>query len=416
MNRCALGLVLTALALVPVPVSVQAESYFLDQFAATADQRASWQAGMDAFARFAATDEFIGRRADQTDSATREALDEHCLVSRQTCLVHISNNRAAILSALPSNPLYWQNFWALFEHNIGTHPGHEIHAQNLKLLEGMKWWYLRDLADDGQLNLDQLMTVFEGLSFWLAEHHTIISRNIYRALQMEMRDQISFAMGQASRQRDTDALLRLSAATQPIPPAALSVGQIFWLERDYARHNYLLELDEDGTIDVEARLLDAPPDMDLNVARSLLEDPEGFVNRDLDILAQHYVPQSTMSWSRYWREGISVVDESAFELPIYGAVIGPSYASYINSDRHAVFGQFLLQALADIYAGRVSPGLPARPAPSLWRWQWVAEAPSKLCLVSDEIHAKTRLTQQRPFERKCVIYYDERTIESVHVP
>ena len=51
MNRGALSLVLTALALTPVPIAAQAESYFIDQFAATADQRAMWQAGMDAFAR-----------------------------------------------------------------------------------------------------------------------------------------------------------------------------------------------------------------------------------------------------------------------------------------------------------------------------------------------------------------------------
>lgn len=399
----------------------QPHRLFLDEYAPTEDELAQWAENLELLVKFGEVPEFLGREISDRDKDVRAELEQACVVqSFVDCQAYMRTNRLSVMRAMPDNPLYWEHFWQLLKLSNLLDLSRSMTEQmdgHQRLLMTTYWWFYRDLADDGRLEIDRALALQEAISRWLTSHQTLITRMIAVAMQGIAFDQMSFAMAQASRDRDIKQLNQLAQATRPVNAADMSWGPILWAELEWGIRTVLKDRAKNPSseMDIRAALAQTAGEAEDSAMRMMLQDPETFLRRNNDVLARHYVPISTMPWADYWSKGIPPIDEQDFDVPSFALIGAPAYESYITVERAARFQMFLFPALADIYAGRVSPGIPARPAPAHWRWDWQEGRQPKLCLIGDEIHPTTRQMPHESAEQLCVEYYDEAAVEQLHL-
>lgn len=240
----------------------------------------------------------------------------------------------------------------------------------------------------------------------------MIGRMITVAMRGIAFRQVNFAMAQAGRDRNESALRDLIEATSMLPVEENSFGKMFWMEREYgARYlEKFITSPEWQALDVETLIFDVPPELDPDLVREAIADPISLQKFQLDVFAKHYIAEGVKPWHQYWSEGIDPLSGSS--LGLINTATAPAYAKYIATDRYNNFFSTVFAALADIYAGRASPGLPGRPAPAHWRWEWQEDPLPMICLVSETVHPSTKQSTDDGPEKLCLEYFDEQIVSS----
>ena len=391
--------------------------YYLDQFAPSAEERAGWQEARQLFNEFVATPEFIGREVSEQDINVRADLDKACTyeIDMKGCQAYIRQHRFQILTALPDNPLYWQRFWALLQVNPHTFLDSDDRPDYQRLMPATYWWFYRDLARDGRLEIDDALALQTGLNHWLKSHHTLIGRMMTIAMRGIAFRQINYAMAQASRDRDESALRELTKLSAMRPFEEVSFGKMLWMEREYgvAYLEKIIASPEWQSADIDTLIYERPPELDPKIARELLANPVAFQKSDADIFAKHYVAESFKPWGQYWSEGVAHLSDEGSGLSLLNASSATAYTAYLATDRYSNFIYTVFAALSDIYTGRASPGLPGRPPPTHWRWEWQEDAVPMICLVSETLHPTTRQgTEEDGVAKLCLEYFDEQFVSA----
>ena len=386
--------------------------YFLDQFAPSEQEQAGWQEAQAVYRKFAATPEFVGGEITKQQLQVRADLEDACMITFKDCQTFLKLNRNKILHALPDNPMYWRRFWEILEVNVHTFSDSDDFPDYQPLIPATMYWFYRDLLLDGELDGDKALALQKGLNLWLTSHRNLIGHVMTIAMRGIALQQMNYAMAQASRNRDEEALAALIQANRPPTLSEISFGPTIWMEREPNIAALESLITEPAWLegDWQALELNPPPDMDPAVLLRFSKDPTSFYLRDTDLLAKHYVPESIKPWDLYWSEGVDEINAADYEVEFLSALIGPAYAAYIATTRYSVFHAHVFDALADIYTGRASPGLPGRPAPTHWRWDWQEGPYPKVCLVNDSAHPSTKEGSKGPLEM-CLEYYDEKAVE-----
>ncbi|XOV83152.1 MAG: hypothetical protein ACFHXK_20155 [bacterium] len=98
---------------------------------------------------------------------------------------------------------------------------------------------------------------------------------------------------------------------------------------------------------------------------------------------------SERSFSAFWSQGVDLTTSGAVQQSLFSfgedSDYGPVFATYVVTLQQGWVHARVVAALGDIYAGRVTPGLPARPDPSPWQWAW-RDDPEQLCLIPAAVH------------------------------
>jgi hypothetical protein len=391
-----------------------ARKAILDQYTPTQAQLAEWANSYDVMLQFSLTREFAGKHNLKKSDAFRTRLSNACGTPHLAdCQAFLRANRRNIRDSLPDSSLYWKRFWAVI-HQPNIFKLHDDPEETLAgiqaLLEASAWWFYKDLADDGRIEIDRAIQVYRAGQHWSTGHQTLLLRTVGCALQGFATRQLSYALAQARSDHDLMQLGKLDALVQPPELTALAWGPVLWIERETQR----------------AYQSQQPPDTDAerNAARNealgiigepeismLLDQPEQYITQVYDLLAAHYIPRSIASWDDYWSTGIPPPSPDTFAGFELATAAAPSYAPYIASERTAHFHTFPLRALIEIYAGRSAPGIPAMPPPKHWHWVWQTEPNQQLCLASDAIHPTTRGLGYRLPKRVCAEYYDAKLLK-----
>ena len=391
----------------------------LDAYAPSEEELALWAEEFERLVQFDKAPEFINRELSDEDEKIRGELEVACTTKTFVdCQAYIRANRQRVLMALPDNSRYWELFWEVLRApNLLdlSRPADELAIGQQRLMQSTYWWFYRDLAQDGRVEIEHAVVLQSAVRRWRAGHQTLIGRMITIAMQHIAFDQMSFAMAQTSRDRELRQLDEITRATRPIYVSDMSWGPLLWVEREWSIGASLASWEAPTEIDIQTALIESAGAIDEATLRSMFEDPAPFWRGGSDLLARHYLPVSTVPWGTYWSDGLPPIDEEKFSENPLTLIIAPSYDSYLTTDRAAHFRVILFPALADIYAGRVSPGMPARPAPPHWRWAWQTGDQPELCLVGDDIHPSVRLMPDQPAERWCVDYYDEASVERLYL-
>ncbi len=417
------ALTFLALALCAGSASLRAQSdtqLMLDEYAPAADDLAAWAENAAVLTRLGTVPEYADRTLSEKEQKVRQQLEEACMEGTfPDCQAFLRANRPAVRRVVPDNPQFWALFWRLQEGGALFDLSGPLNDQLggfQPLLVATQWWFYKDLADDGRLDLARAQRLQEAITAWLSGHQTLMGRMIVVAMQDMVFNQLSFAMAQAGRSRDMQRLQDLARAVAPLELGAMSWGPVLWVEQQWGVQTILqdwpAQVDEAHVL---AALALAPEEVTEAQIRALVEDPTAVLKADNEVIARHFVPVTTLPWTRYWAEGVPPLDADKFGALSFAGVTAPAYAEYVARERATNFRRFLFPALADVYAGRVSPGVPARPAPARWRWEWREGPQPALCLVSDTVHASTRQMPEKDAETWCVDYYDETAVAKLHV-
>ena len=323
----------------PAVFAADESEYFLDQYAPSAEERAGWQEARDVYESFVATDEFVGRTLTDHDEKIRNEIEEACTYNFKDCQAYILQNRSSLLRALPDNPLYWQRFWEILKVNPHTFLDTDDYPDYQRLIPATYWWFYRDIAQDGQLDIENILALQSGLDHWHTSHHTLIGRMMTIAMRGISLTQISYAMAQASRDRDEQILRELIQSAAPLPLKEISFGKTFWMEREFSVKSLAgyISSPDSQTLLQDALVYDLAPDQDPEFLRQFLSDPITVYKSGVDILARHWVSESTKPWNRYWSEGINPIRDEDFQVGFLSAIGAPAYGAYITTDRFTGF-------------------------------------------------------------------------------
>ena len=388
---------------------------------------ARWQENAKLLEKFASTPEFVDYTLTTADNQVRGELEHACVVEGfAECQAYIRENREDVLTALPSNPDYWAAFWALFQKDGFLSNSDLALKARFNKYNVMQWWFYRDLADDGRVNIDRAIALQNGLRDWTRGYRTVFDAIQTSALKGIAANQFSMAMAQASAVHDNKSIDTLEKLLKPVDTEALSWGYAFALEWYYIAQSLeetqaknLSEEDTQTAIleELEEYLGEKLWSLDQETFEEAQRDPTQFAAQLHEFVGQAYIAPTEAAWHEYWRFGLPSTLEIGASTPSFVADLWPDYSQYMAIERMVNFQNFIFAALADIYTGRVSPGLPSRPAPA--RWQWVWESPSdeskqtRLCLASNQLHPSTHLYefvgQEKDYQQICVDYYDEAT-------
>lgn len=342
-------------------------------------------AGRQALIDFRDTEPYLTPRTEEY--ANYQTFGSVCSWLSAACSAYIRNNRALVLRALPDNPLYWQNFWIALEKSQPYFdpeeylPGGKTVGAGSDLIEASNNWPLYDLATTGEVSVVRAIK-FLDLSQRLAQTSAVlIDKMISMAMVgigQNIAHRVLWQMGGHAAEADFVRLTQLLKRSDDLTSMRLSFGNELELSAHAAHRDpeeILSLLGEGNSID------------------TFLEEYRLFVAVWSDV--------SERNFADFWSQGIDILASERIQQPLF--VMGasntwaPSMASYITTAHQTSVYARVILALADIYRGRVAPGLPARPDPSPWQWVW-GEDPEQLCLVPVSVHASFAV------EDACVDY------------
>lgn len=415
-------LLLSAILTSSINLAAADKPYFLDQYAPTQEELHTWAENYKAFLTFGSTPKFLNEAQTENQEKVRDVLLYRCPNRTFTeCQSFIRSFRCAVRTALPDNPLYWKRFWTVVEaENMITLK--QDWANELKtsvaLMDAFYYAQYKDLAADGRVNVENAIRLMRAARNWRSGYQSGIDKQSSTAFQGIIRNYMSLALAEANRSRDNEQMHELAELLRPPNPDELSWGPQFWLEREVSL-TALVELpaNEQDVQDVfEADFsgmglseLDAE-----QISNAITEDPMAWSKKGWDMIARHYDQEIQKSWSDFWSEGTNEIDNEHISHYPYHAIVGLTIAQPLTFHRESYFWLYLYPPLIDIYTGKASPGIPSRPAPDLWRWDWEESPQPRLCLVSNEFKINLSFKKSDGEYRLCIDYYDEKTVEALY--
>lgn len=342
-------------------------------------------AGRQALIRFRDTEPYLTPRTEEY--ANYQAFGSVCSWLSAACSAYIQNNRALVLRALPDNPLYWQNFWIALEKSQPYFdpeeylPRGKTVGAGSDLVEASNNWPLYDLATSGEISVARAIKFLEQSQRFSQKSAVLIEKMISTAMVgigQNVAHRVLWQMGGQAAEADFLRFIQLLKRSDNLTSMRLS----FTNE---------LKLSARGAISDPEEML--PLLGEGNSIDTFLEEYRLFVAVWSDV--------SERSFADFWSQGIDILASEKIQQPLF--VMGaqntwaPSMVSYITAAHQMPVNARVIIALADIYRGRVAPGLPAQPDPSPWQWVW-REDPEQLCLVPVSVHASFAV------EDACVDY------------
>ncbi|MCR9259167.1 MAG: hypothetical protein NXH95_05565 [Pseudomonadaceae bacterium] len=320
------------------------------------------------------------------DDPARETFFEQCYAVTAECLAYIRQNRALAQRVLPNNPLYWQNYWAVMEgfepaynpkdFEAGVPSKYEFHS----LIDASWQWPLHQYATRGAIDVKDTLT--------LMRH----SRRLSSKSQSLREEMISTALIGIGNVVAHQVLWQLGADNNR--NAALRIQQLLVDEankslRPGLEYEFLL---------VEELARRVPDDALSNLDEGVTL--ESFF-AEYRLMIDLWSELSERTFSAFWSQGVDLAGSGAVQQPLFSfgkdSSFGPAFTSYVTTLQETWVYARVFAALGDIYAGRVAPGLPARPDPSPWQWQW-RDDPEQLCLIPVAVHPSIS------FAEACVEY------------
>ena len=209
----------------------------------------------------------------------------------------------------------------------------------------------------GGLNIADVHFAVQAHRRLLAHANFLIDKMIFNATVAITLPAINVLMAQLSnRPLDGEQTKLLDEMLQPFTRAERSLRRSFRGE-----YQYLLE------------------------RASANADVDEAVRNDVLHMYVYISDRSERSWADYWAGGLDIW----VDVPLYTSQVSILTADQTNNFRYLEATLYLLRALREVYAGRVSPGIPAHPPPARWHWQWQV-GNQALCLEPGDIHASLR--------------------------
>lgn len=340
--------------------------------------------GRELLKRFDETDPFL--TAPIFDDPSAKALADVCYQVSRECLQFIRQNRVLAQWLLPNNPLYWQNYWVVMENFkpdfnpqefVGGYPRDYVFQS---LIEASWRWPLYQYATGGAIDVDDTLLFLRQSRRLLNESRFLLDGMIATALVGIGNSTAHHVLSQLGSHGDRSAFQQIEGLLREEKSRSLrgSFAGEFHIARALAQLNpdaVLDGLDENTTLD------------------AFFSEYQLVVNLWSDV--------SERGFTAFWNQGVDVLASEAVQQTLFSfsedSVFLPAHASYVITLHQIWVHSRVISALADIYAGRVAPGLPARPDPSPWQWDWRGN-PDQLCLMPVAVHPSFNV------EEVCVDY------------
>ncbi len=357
-------------------------------------------AAREALKGFNETPPFLTTRTDREERA--QTLENECYMVRPECFTYLRHNRVHALQALPDNPLYWQNLLSF----LATRPtGLDRDAQGVRatqnprydltrLLKAFQNWPLRELLLHGEIDAGRLAEMVGHLRRLRAQSATLYERVLYIAGHGILLSWVPVSMAAAADRFDDDGLAALHRELTPLSVQERRYDQIFVNESALV-----------GSASASMPTIDE--------YRAQYGDISGYEYEQQMRFAAAYVeffPQmgeliarlSELDEISFWQEGPQWPPEDV-GMPQEAFEYVDTWKYHVAMEMAFNVSVRVYQALGEIYGGLVSPGLPARPAPIPWRWNWEVDTRT-LCLEGVDLHPQAlSLTHN---EKYCYRYYD----------
>lgn len=315
------------------------------------------------------------------DDPARETFFEQCYAVTAECLAYIRQNRALAQRVLPNNPLYWQNYWVVmeeFEPNFD--PQDFVVASNSLynyqgLIEASWQWPLYQYAARGAIDVDDTLVMMRQSRRLLSKSQSLLDGMIATALVGIGNSSAHYVLWQLGTDHNRTAALQIQQ---------LLVDEVGKSLRAALEYELLV---------VEGLARRAPDDAlpILNEGGTL----ESFF-AEYRLIIDLWSELSERSFSAFWSQGLDLAGSGAVQQPLFSfgedSSYGPAFESYVITLQQIWVHARVYAALGDIYAGRVAPGLPARPDPSPWQWEW-RDDPEQLCLIPVAVHPSMNVAE-----------------------
>ncbi len=354
---------------------------------ATADvpDDAALNAARAQLAQFNGTSPYLSESGE--DKERHAELQSACTGrSMRTCIDYLRHNRLQALGGMPNNPAYWRYMLAYFETMpVGPaagedpfprdQPGHDVSG----LLEAVQTWPSYDLVVDDEIDTETVAALTENLRRFRTQSSTLMERIIFVAGHSILISWSNVAMAEAAARYDREAVARLQRGFAPMTPGERPYDRILITESNYAA-----AWGEAGIPDIDAYRAQYGDDVPGHEYEHQVKRIQGYLEH-LPVIIEMAVEMGQTSDARFWQYGLQWPSQDE-DNPVPSEVLDLlSYDIYIGTEIAANVSHYVLQGLADIYAGVASPGLPARPPPAGWRWVWRSDT-EMLCLEGIDLH------------------------------
>ena len=340
-----------------------------------------------------------------------ETLLAACTRVNQLCFNYLRDHRQDVLAALPDNPDYWANFWRYIELGTsGMPPGffdpgtrHPEYRPS-KLFDAGRYWPYYQIAKYGCLDASRTAEFVRHLRQISVHTPTLMEKMIGVAMLGYAHVASHYALVCNDGDQQGEQLLLM----QPYNTQERSFTQVVAGESRYAQR-YFEKLPATPTekYQQDLQLLSRFPAA--NLPQPQLQGPIDFmIERELSaqnltkrrVIDALVVATSELSAEEFWRGGVDQLAReslSAHELGHTG--LWRAWPSNLVLVRQSELQILVLEAMADIYARRVVPGVPSKHPPKYWRWEWwehdydlvkvhrpQLQTMYELCLVPDALH------------------------------
>lgn len=319
--------------------------------ASATDAADAYQLGRQRLERFAA----LNPHLDGKDAEAERALSRECPALEARCLRYLQRHAAAARRAVADNPAYWEAYRALLETSPASRHVEDLENYRFQeLISATRDWPMHVLLSQGRLQAPEVHFQLAAHRRMLAESGFLIDKMIFTATVSIAMAPVNVLMAQLGAEATAEQTRLLNEMLKP-----LSVDELSLRAAMQGEHRHMLAIRERST---------EYPELDdttlTDVARTHL----------------YIADQSELDWDTYWREGLDVLSDVP-DLPHFEYV--PQWADYITNTRMLDAQLYVLRALREMYAGRVTPGVPASPPPAFWRWRWKGD---ELCLEPGYVH------------------------------
>ncbi len=354
---------------------------------ATADapDDAALNAARAQLAQFNGTSPYLSDAGEDKERNTE--LQSACTnASMKPCIDYLRHNRLQALQGMPNNPAYWRHMLAYFETvPVGPAAGEypfpkdEPRHNVFGLLEAVQIWPWYDLAVDGEIDSVALTSLTGNLRRFRAQSSTLMERILFVAGHGIMINWSNVAMAEAAARYDQETVARLQRGLVPMTPEERPYDRIVVTESSYAT-----AWGEAGIPDIDTYRVQYGDDVSGHEYEQEMKRLQGYLEH-LPVIVEMAVEMGQTSDARFWQYGLQWPPQDE-DNPVPPEVLDLlPYESYIGTEISANVSHYVLQGLADIYAGVASPGLPARPPPAGWRWVWRSDT-EMLCLEGIDLH------------------------------
>ena len=333
------------------------------------------KAGRDALARLNSTPRYIVH-ADEREQWETDVQMQCEGMPPTDCFRFLRSQPATVLRGVPDSPIYWQRYWEVIDATpIGFEADVEPDGPRYdyrEMLSSGNNWYLRDLAREGHIDPDKVHRYLTGVRRVYGRMESLLHQIYYLAFIGQGMLPWSYAMAEASARSDSSEMRRLMTLVRPMDEAEADFLRVVVGESWLMMQN----LPDGGDWDTEhflrSYLLSADELSDLGSAGSK------YLEQYAETLLSAAVETQAKGWSQFWREGSVNVDARLEDNPLIDTGWGDAYGYYEVSHRLQENLFTVARAVGEMYQGIVSPGLPGRPAPDHFRWEWMED--SVLCL------------------------------------